>query len=348
MRGDGASRSIYDAACPCLCNGLLCVIDDVTKSSRSSRMIGPPISWRCMAAADLSEARLCALAPAIEDWLSKLPNGAILRGTGFSRCVIVMLRRGISRSDLEKELFDLLDGDSHQVDAFVQYLRAWGRVPVQPVRAPSPPAVGANHQSTLGGSAQWTLRHPKVARHTRAPALEWKIVFFHDSENLVLRPLPHSQFSSTSSSSSPPPTQSFGVNAQRAIVRHIVATCFTSASDDAPSDDFVDAVIHRNFTWYYVSKPVNAASCPKQKFRITDATARDLVDIGSVHFTTAMSGKDDAVDKEIERLMAVERRNHRFSTRSYLFVLGSGDRDFAQVSFPHSACICLLTQNTLK
>jgi hypothetical protein len=43
-----------------------------------------------------------------------------------------------------------------------------------------------------------------------------------------------------------------------------------------------------------------------------------------------MSGKDDAVDKEIERLMAKERNEFRFSKRSYLFVLGSGDRDFAQ------------------
>jgi hypothetical protein len=43
-----------------------------------------------------------------------------------------------------------------------------------------------------------------------------------------------------------------------------------------------------------------------------------------------MSGKDDAVDKEIERLMALERNEFRFSKRSYLFVLGSGDRDFAQ------------------
>jgi hypothetical protein len=52
--------------------------------------------------------------------------------------------------------------------------------------------------------------------------------------------------------------------------------------------------------------------------------------MGRVDFVTAMSGKDDAVDKEIERLLAKERAEFRFSNRSYLFVLGSGDRDFAQ------------------
>jgi hypothetical protein len=45
-----------------------------------------------------------------------------------------------------------------------------------------------------------------------------------------------------------------------------------------------------------------------------------------------VSGKDDAVDKEIERLLAKERNEVRFSKRPYLFVLGSGDRDYAQAA----------------
>ena len=40
----------------------------------------------------------------------------------------------------------------------------------------------------------------------------------------------------------------------------------------------------------------------------------------------AMSGKDDAVDHEMERLMAMERKAFKDSTRPFLFVVGSGDR----------------------
>jgi len=116
---------------------------------------------------------------------------------------------------------------------------------------------------------------------------------------------------------------------QRAIARHIVNCCFHSAAGQVLDDSFIDSVIARNFFRYHASKPLNAASCPKHAFRINDSTARELFDLGRVDFVTAMSGKDDAVDKEIERLLAKERNEFRFSSRSYLFVLGSGDRDFA-------------------
>ncbi len=275
------------------------------------------------------------LAPAIEEFLSKNPMGELghdLRGTGFSQLIANMIKRNIDRCSLEKELHDIFDGNSQQVDAFLGWLQCWRRM--QAGRSANQPAAhaGTPQLATLGGASDWTLRHTRCARSMQRAAQsdgEWKIMFFHDSENLVLRPLP-SHPSISCNSTSPPPPYSFGVNAQRAIVRNIVAKCFCGINNEAPSDDFIDSVIHRNFFWYYVSKPINAATCPKLIFRISDSTARDLVDIGRVDFVSAMSGKDDAVDKEIERLMAKERNEFRFSKRPFLFVLGSGDRDFAQ------------------
>lgn len=110
--------------------------------------------------------------------------------------------------------------------------------------------AGTPQLATLGGARDWTLRHATSASSTQRAAQSvggWKVILFHDSENLMLRPLPAHQ-SISCSSTSPPPPYSFEVNAQRAVVRNIVAKCFCDINNEAPSDDFVDSVIRSKFS----------------------------------------------------------------------------------------------------
>jgi len=55
-----------------------------------------------------------------------------------------------------------------------------------------------------------------------------------------------------------------------------------------------------DFCWYYVSKPVNAASCPKHAFRISDSTARELFDLRRVDFVTAMLGGTENINSRFQ------------------------------------------------